>query len=266
MKSLLSLLLSILFHALLALCLYLCIKPDSSEIQTVSLDLSALTLSMQSSKLMASPSSEFGVRSSELPQPAPPPQPEPDKNSELPPPQPEPPTKPEPDKNSELRTPNSELNKTSELRTPNSELSKPEPDKNSELRTPNSELNKTSELRTPNSELKEHSELRTPNSELPLPPPPAQARIDAPARPKKPINPKYPVSSRENREEGTVTISLTINERGRVTSASILTSSGYPALDDAALRAARNARFTPAKSNGRSVSSEATIDLEFNLK
>lgn len=95
---------------------------------------------------------------------------------------------------------------------------------------------------------------------------PRQARIDVPPKPRRAITPKYPLSSRKNREEGTVALSLMIDERGTVTSADIERSSGFPALDAAAKEAVLSARFNPAKSGSRNVSSSARISLRFTLK
>lgn len=102
----------------------------------------------------------------------------------------------------------------------------------------------------------------------PAPPPPAprQARIDAPPSPKRTIRPKYPEESRRRGEEGDVLVEFEIDESGRVTAARVAGTSGHPALDEAALRAARKARFNPAKSGRAAVPSTARLKLEFRLK
>jgi protein TonB len=48
--------------------------------------------------------------------------------------------------------------------------------------------------------------------------------------------PDYPVRSRMFKEEGTVSLNIWLNEHGTVDSAAIEQSSGYPRLDDAAVR------------------------------
>ena len=60
-------------------------------------------------------------------------------------------------------------------------------------------------------------------------------------------------------------LELAINVNGRVESVSIVKSSGFPELDAAAMRAAKNARFTPAKSGRVAVSSTARLTITFKL-
>lgn len=108
---------------------------------------------------------------------------------------------------------------------------------------------------------------------LPAPPPPApppaaprQAAIDAPARPRHTIKPDYPRGARARGEQGEVELEIEVGETGRVTSARVVHSSGYPELDGAALAAARSARFVPAKSKRKAVASLARLKLRFKLK
>ncbi len=104
---------------------------------------------------------------------------------------------------------------------------------------------------------------------LPEPQPvaPKQARItvDKPPSPKKTIRPDYPKESRQKGEEGNVVVEIRVNTKGVVESARVVTSSGFSRLDDAALRAARAARFTPAQCDGNPVSSTARLTLTFKL-
>ena len=58
---------------------------------------------------------------------------------------------------------------------------------------------------------------------------------------------------------------LSISAQGRVTAASVAMSCGYPELDAAALRAAKKARFVPAKSGRTPVAADARITIEFRL-
>lgn len=95
---------------------------------------------------------------------------------------------------------------------------------------------------------------------------PVQAKIEAPPRPKKTIRPAYPDGSRRRGEQGEVVLAIEIAEDGSVSSASVATSSGYPELDAAALKAVRAAVFSPAKSNGRAVAASARLALKFKLK
>ena len=104
----------------------------------------------------------------------------------------------------------------------------------------------------------------------PVAPPPAAPRqaavVDAPARPRHPIKPDYPRGARARGEQGEVELEIEVGANGRVTSAKVVHSSGYPDLDGAALAAARSARFQPAKLKRKSVASLARLKLVFKLK
>jgi len=100
----------------------------------------------------------------------------------------------------------------------------------------------------------------------PAAPAPRQARVDAPPRPKRAIRPEYPKHARERGEEGDVILSLSVTAEGTVSSVAIATSSGHPDLDEAAVRAARAARFTPARLKDAPVASTARLTLSFCLK
>lgn len=95
---------------------------------------------------------------------------------------------------------------------------------------------------------------------------PKQARVDAPPKPRRTIRPDYPRLARQRGEQGEVTLEIRVDAEGRVDSVEIVGSSGFAELDDAAVRAARAARFTPAKSGDRSVASTARLTLAFRLK
>lgn len=97
-------------------------------------------------------------------------------------------------------------------------------------------------------------------------PAPVQARVDAPPRPKRAIRPDYPKGSRQRGEQGDVVIEMTVNPQGEVDKAAVVTTSGFPELDEAALRAVRSARFSPARSGSEPVSSTARLTLTFRLK
>lgn len=100
----------------------------------------------------------------------------------------------------------------------------------------------------------------------PSTPQPRQARVDAPPRPMRAIKPEYPKGARQRGEQGDVVVELTVNSKGGVDKSSVVTSSGYAELDEAALRAVRSAKFTPAKSGRESVASTARLTLTFKLK
>ena len=105
----------------------------------------------------------------------------------------------------------------------------------------------------------------------PPPPPPAPALtkplpvggdIKPPAKIKD-VPPVYPRIAQENRVSGTVIIQATIGVDGRVTNAQLLKS--VPLLDDAALTAVRQWRFTPTRLNGVPIPVLMTVTVAFRL-
>ena len=233
-----ALLVSLAVHALLAAALAVyfgCIPlPDLPR-----LDLSAVELSF----------AEEERETAETPLPPPPP-PEPEPPTPEPEPEPEPPP-PEPEPESEPPPPEPEPPPPPEPEPPPPEPEPPPPEPEPLPPPP-------------------EPEPPPPEPEPPPPPEPEpaprQARIDAPPRQLKPIRPDYPKEARQRGEEGDVVLELSIDERGRVAAAAVALSSGHPELDAAALRAAKKARFVPAKSGSRPVAADARLTIEFRLK
>jgi protein TonB len=62
--------------------------------------------------------------------------------------------------------------------------------------------------------------------------------------------PPYPLIEERGGYEGNTSLSLCIDARGRVTTASLVTSSGRPRLDEAALKWVKDARFSPGTIDG----------------
>ena len=116
----------------------------------------------------------------------------------------------------------------------------------------------------------ERERMETPEIPSPSPPAPAvapkQAKIDAPPKPHKAIKPDYPKGARQRGEQGDVVLEIRVNAAGIVDRVDVVSPSGFPELDEAAVRAARAARFTPAKSGGSAVASTARLTLTFKLK
>ncbi len=75
----------------------------------------------------------------------------------------------------------------------------------------------------------------------------------------------YPSFLKKAGIEGTVVLWLLIDERGQVKKVQINKSSGNKALDDAAIRAYRTARFTPAMSRDRPVKVWVQYPVQFKL-
>lgn len=94
----------------------------------------------------------------------------------------------------------------------------------------------------------------------------SQAKIDAPPCPKRTIRPEYPKGARQRGEQGNVVLEIGVGADGVCAEAKVVVSSGFPELDEAAVKAVRAARFTPAKSGTRRVSSIARLTLSFRLK
>ena len=95
---------------------------------------------------------------------------------------------------------------------------------------------------------------------------PRQARLDAPPKPKRNIKPDYPKGARQRGEQGDVVLEIRVNAEGTVDDVKVATSSGFAELDEAAVKAAKAARFSPARSGRDPVSSTARLKLQFKLK
>lgn len=85
---------------------------------------------------------------------------------------------------------------------------------------------------------------------IPIPPkPPALIRTGAKMIPA--ASPNYPPGDIRANHQGTSSLEVCLDTGGRVTSASLASSSGYASLDQAALKWVRDRKFTPAKLDGR---------------
>lgn len=78
--------------------------------------------------------------------------------------------------------------------------------------------------------------------------------------------PVYPRLSRLHNETGRVVVLVRIGVQGKVQDARIDTSSGHERLDDAALDAARRARFKPFTRNGVAMPALAKLPYDFQMK
>jgi protein TonB len=83
-------------------------------------------------------------------------------------------------------------------------------------------------------------------------------------RPVKRVAPRYPRALKSAGKEGKVTLSLTVDEKGQVASAKVV-SATHPAFEDAALKAARQWEFKPAIKEGRAVKSTIRLPMVFRL-
>jgi periplasmic protein TonB len=102
----------------------------------------------------------------------------------------------------------------------------------------------------------------------PPPPPPAPklVRVGGVIRePRKVVHvaPVYPEFARQSRAQGVVVLEAILDATGKVESVKVLSS--HPLLDDAAVRAVRQWRYTPTELNGVPVPVLMTITVRFSL-
>jgi protein TonB len=78
--------------------------------------------------------------------------------------------------------------------------------------------------------------------------------------------PEYPPASRRAGEEGTVQLRCFVSEQGRCSEVSVVKSSGFDKLDEAAVREVqRNWKFVPGKEDGKPVAAWHTFAVTFRL-
>lgn len=76
--------------------------------------------------------------------------------------------------------------------------------------------------------------------------------------------PAYPAIAKQARASGSVTVQITVDEGGRVISANAV--SGHPLLQQAAVSAVRNWRFTPTLLSGQPVKVTGQVIVTFTLQ
>jgi protein TonB len=105
---------------------------------------------------------------------------------------------------------------------------------------------------------------------VPPPPPPEPIRpIHLHSGMKAPVKtvhvaPLYPMMARQAHIEGVVILEAVLDDQGRVESVRVLRS--FPMLDQAAVDAVRQWRFTPALLNGQAVPVVMTVTVNFTLQ
>jgi TonB family protein len=77
--------------------------------------------------------------------------------------------------------------------------------------------------------------------------------------------PPYPISSRENGEQGRVYLNACVNEHGKIDRLDLAKSSGHFSLDRSALNTVRHWEFIPAYQNGKPVSMCYRLPIHFVL-
>ena len=96
---------------------------------------------------------------------------------------------------------------------------------------------------------------------MPAPITPPSADVYALRNPK----PPYPISSRENGEQGAVMLYACVTDHGKVERVDLAQSSGHPALDRSALNTVRHWSFSPAQESGKSIPMCYRLPIRFLL-
>lgn len=108
-------------------------------------------------------------------------------------------------------------------------------------------------------------------SDMPPPPPPGGGdtgvflAFDEPPVLVDFVTPRYPDLAREAGFEGTVRVRVLVGEDGKVLGASVLSSDVSPAMEQAAIEAAKKCRFKPAKQRTTPVKAHVMIPFHFRL-
>ncbi|UCH83957.1 MAG: energy transducer TonB [Candidatus Latescibacterota bacterium] len=108
-------------------------------------------------------------------------------------------------------------------------------------------------------------------SDMPPPPPPGGSdsgiflAFDEPPILIDFVTPKYPDLAREAGFEGTVQVRVLVGEDGKVLAADVLSSDVSPAMEQAAIVAAKKCRFKPAKQRTTPVKAHVMIPFHFRL-
>jgi protein TonB len=116
------------------------------------------------------------------------------------------------------------------------------------------------------------TQVRPPVPPPPAPPPAPPAPPAAAPTPAEPIQathtiPPYPTISQRLGEQGTVTLTVTIDETGRCTDAVVATSSGSNRLDQAAIDYVKQRyRWKPATQAGKPIATRQPLRVVFSLK
>jgi protein TonB len=77
------------------------------------------------------------------------------------------------------------------------------------------------------------------------------------------VEPIYPELAIKARVQGKVTLKITVDQEGNVTDASVI--KGHPLLDDVAINAVRQWKYSPTILNGKPISVTAEVTVLFNL-
>jgi len=93
----------------------------------------------------------------------------------------------------------------------------------------------------------------------------ARARVAAQPRYKTNPEPPYPVVARRRGQAGVVMLSVRVDAQGRAESVAVLASSGFAALDEAAVAAVKDWEFEPGRLGDEPVASQVEVPIRFEL-
>jgi protein TonB len=119
--------------------------------------------------------------------------------------------------------------------------------------------------------------MSTPGLVAPVVPPSPITPLVTPVAPTRPVHaqlayrrappPRYPVPARRAGMQGTVTLRVLVDTRGKPQDVVVVHGSGHPLLDRAARRKVlADWRFEPARVNGRRVPAWALVPVVFQLR
>ncbi len=77
--------------------------------------------------------------------------------------------------------------------------------------------------------------------------------------------PTYPLAAKRRGDQGTVLVHLIVTANGLAKNVAVEKSSGFPALDEAAVAAVRNWRFVPARQGAQAIDLPYTQSVVFKL-
>ena len=77
--------------------------------------------------------------------------------------------------------------------------------------------------------------------------------------------PEYPASARKRRLQGVVLLAVHVSAGGRAESVAIKKSSGFEALDEAAIKAVRGWTFKPARLGDTAIPADIEVPVRFKL-
>jgi protein TonB len=100
------------------------------------------------------------------------------------------------------------------------------------------------------------------------PPPPPSVRVAAKQNPRRPIiYPDYPPQAKRLGQEGTTVLRMYIEADGKPSKCDVQTSSGFPMLDEAAVKQCLRAwKFLPATENGKPLADWMPLRVKWQIK